>query len=297
MSQGDQPADFLEVKLQVPREHLDAVCNFVIEQISAGLVLDEEEGEATTDITFYVAWDRQTQYRNELETYLADILGPNRPVQLKEKRVANIEWVEHYKASIVPLVIADDIVVRPRWAESPIEARYEIVLEPRMAFGTGTHETTRTCLSLLRKTLKPGDRFLDLGTGSGILAILASHMGATYLKAIDYDQVAVDNCRENFELNKVETPHEILFGSIGLCDQDAQYDVVCANIIKSTILPMIPRLIELTKPGGSLILSGLLDDDQPEIAEALRKNGQPRFAVHPDNRWHSVLLRRQTVSA
>ena len=92
-------------------------------------------------------------------------------------------------------------------------------------------------------------RVLDLGTGSGILSILADKLGATYLKAIDYDPVATDNCLENFTLNGVKAKHDVLLGSIDICDNDEPYDIVVANIIKITILPWIPQLVALHATG------------------------------------------------
>ncbi len=115
--------------------------------------------------------------------------------------------------------------------------------------------------------------------------MLASQMGASYIKAIDYDLTAVNNCRENFEINRVETPHEIQFGSIDKCERDAPYDFVCANIIKSTILPILPRLIRLTLPDGILVLSGMLTQDESEVTAAVFENHESRFEILRDDKW------------
>jgi len=288
-------ADFIEAKVEVPRALADAVCNFVIENIANGLVLDEEDDSPVTGITFYVPRDRQAQYKPSLAAYLAEIIelkGQPTPV-IQERLVNNVHWVDEYKASIRPLVIADDVVIRPSWAKSPIETKYEIILEPKMAFGTGSHETTRSCLKIIRKSFQPGMRFLDVGTGSGILSMLADKMGASYIKAIDYDIVAVENCAENFELNSVRAPHDILFGSIEKCETDAPYDFVCANIIRSTILPMLTKLVGITKISGKLVLSGLLIEDESEIAAALSMEGQADFLIVPDNKWISFVVTRR----
>jgi ribosomal protein L11 methyltransferase len=118
-------------------------------------------------------------------------------------------------------------------------------------------------------------------------------MGARYIKAIDYDLIAVDNCTENFDINGVRTPHEALFGSIEKCVGDPPYDFVCANIIKSTILPLLPRLIELTARGGLLVLSGLLDTDEDETSAALTRSNQDDFSILRDNKWITYTIRRR----
>jgi len=155
-----------------------------------------------------------------------------------------------------------------------------------MAFGTGTHATTRSSLGIIRRNFKSGMRFLDMGCGSGILSILADQMGASYIKAIDYDLAAIANCRENFEINQVSTAHDVVAGSIEKCEQDA-------NIIRSTILTMLGSLLRLTVDGGWLVLSGLLDKDEDAVAGALREHGQDDFSITRDENWLTYSVRKR----
>lgn len=289
---GSIPQRYTEARLSVPNEFADAVCNFIIENFTSGLVLEEEDGAPETGITFYLPETFEKDYKAILEDYFAAIMpAGSPPPHLVEKHIKNVEWVEQYKQSIRPVVIAGDVIVRPPWELPPSEGRFDIIIEPKMAFGTGTHETTRTCLKAVRETVRQGDRFLDLGAGSGILSILAAKLGASYVKAVDYDLAAIDNCVENFALNQVKVQHDIALGSLEQCDTDEPYDVVVANIIKSTILPWVERLLALTKPGGTLILSGLLESDIPEISAALERAGQS-FDITPDNAWQTYVIRR-----
>ena len=289
------PDSYIEASLTVSREMADAVCNFVIDNITSGLVLEEEDESPVTAITFYVSPDKEPIFRGAFPAYLADVYGSmnQTPPSVQEKVIKNVEWVEEYKRSIQPVRIADDIVVRPHWHERQPNTKYDIMIEPKMAFGTGTHETTRSCLAVIRKHFKPGLRFLDMGTGSGILSILASQLEAAYIKAIDYDVTAVQNCSENFVINGITTPNEVLFGSIEKAERDQPYDFVCANIIKSTILPMLRRLIALTAPGGTLVLSGLLTQDEEEVTQALIEQNQSRFEIVVDNKWLTFVVDRQ----
>ncbi|MCM2272439.1 MAG: 50S ribosomal protein L11 methyltransferase [candidate division Zixibacteria bacterium] len=292
---GTIPENYIEAKLSVSREMADAVCNYIIDNITSGLVLEEEDESTVTAITFYVTPDKESVFRTGLPLYLSDVFGSlnQAPPVVQEKTIKNVEWVEEYKRSIQPVRIAEDIVVRPHWHDRQPETRFDIMIEPKMAFGTGTHETTRSCLAVIRRQFRSGMTFLDVGTGSGILSILAAQMGASRIKAIDYDVAAVNNARENFAINQISAPHEILFGSIERAEHDRPYDFVCANIIKSTILPMLKRLVSLTAPGGRLVLSGLLTQDEAETTQALIDLGQLRFEIVIDNKWLTYVVDRQ----
>lgn len=286
------PESFIEVTLRVPREQCDAVCNYIVENITNGMVLEDEEDDPTIGVIFYVPSEESQEFRLPLEQYLAAILPPDQRPEIREKIVKNVEWEEQYRASIQPIWITDDLQVRATWHTPDLKAVYDLIIEPKMAFGTGTHETTRSCLQIIRNKFTSGSRFLDLGAGSGILSILADKMGASYIKAIDYDLVAVENCRENFELNGVRAPHQVLFGSIDKCAGDPPYEFVCANIIKSTILPMLPRLVQLTARGGLLVLSGLLDSDETDTTAALAAVGLTDITILRDNKWLTYTVRR-----
>ncbi|MFZ5980602.1 MAG: 50S ribosomal protein L11 methyltransferase [Candidatus Zixiibacteriota bacterium] len=289
-----KPDAYVEVRLDIPRVMADAVCNFIIDHIATGIILEEEDDADITGIVFYVPNDNQLDYRALLSNYFSAINATLKETpRIRERLIKNINWIEQYKALIGPVRIGEDIVIRPTWNEPVADVKYEIVLEPKMAFGTGSHETTRSCLKLINDNFLPGRRFLDLGTGSGILSILADKMKAAYIKAVDYDPIAVENCRENFELNEVTAPNDILLGTIDRCDGDPPYDFVCANIIKSTILPILPRLFELTAAGGKLVLSGLLDKDESDIEATLKELGQTDFSVLRDNEWSSYLITRR----
>ncbi len=284
---------YIEMKLDVPRAQSDAVCNFIIDNITNGIVLEEEDGATTVGIGFYVGADDPTDHKGALRDYLAQVLGPGSEVPfIREKLVAEVEWVEQYKQSVHPVVIGKDVVVRPTWHEAPFQTPYDIVIEPKMAFGTGTHETTRSCLIIIRNNFSTGMRFLDFGCGSGILSVLADKMGASYIKAIDYDVVAVENCVENFGINKVKAPNDVKFGSLEKAMGDPVYQFVCANIIKSTILPQLSNLRNLTADGGCLVLSGLLDQDETDVNAALAALNITAYDILRDEKWLTYTIRK-----
>ena len=287
------PEAYLEVRVELPKELVDAACDFIIEHIASGIVLEDEEDAATTGLIFYVPEDR-TEYRVGLEQFLSRQI-PERLAsvpEIRERRVAHTEWLDRYRESVKLIRITDDLIVRPSWI-SPTSDQYQLILEPRMAFGTGSHATTRSCLKIIRERFKPCGRFLDMGCGSGILSVLTDQMGAAYIKAVDYDLAAVANCRENFEINGVRTPHEILVGSIEKCGRDEPYHCVCANIIRTTIITMLDRLLHLTLPDGILVLSGLLEKDESPIADALRGYGQTSFQTYRDEEWLTFTVEKK----
>ena len=288
---GSKPEFYIEASVEVPREQSDAVCNFIIENICAGLVLEDEEDSPVTGIKFYVAADDDRDFQKRLKSFLTGI-GITTGSDIRRRTVENVEWEEEYKRQMKAVVIAGDVTVRPPWQDPPDGTRYDIIIEPKMAFGTGTHETTRSCLQVIRQTLKPGVRFLDMGCGSGVLSILADKMGAAYIKAIDYDIVAVENSRENFEINNVSTENAVRHGSLEQCDNDQPYDYVCVNIIKTAIMEMLPRLKKLVAAGGTLVLSGLLDRDLDDVLALMDQLRLNDYAIVEDNEWRTVRIFR-----
>lgn len=286
---------YCEVNLDVPNKHADAVCNFIIDNICSGLVLEEEENSPVTGIKFYIPTGDTSKHGNFLKNYLSQLVDESMPEvpAIREKIIKNVEWTEQYKRSIEPLRINRDLLIRPPWIKAQTDFKYDIIIEPKMAFGTGRHETTRTCLKIMLGIFQPGWRVLDFGCGSGILSILAGKMNASYIKAVDHDLGAIDNIQENFMINNITTPHDIEFGSMNKCRQDEPYDFIVVNIIKSTILPIIKDLSGLMKKNGRMLLSGLLEPDLEEISSELKKNGLDNFTYIQDNGWFTYNITKE----
>ncbi len=289
-----KPPGYVEARLEVPRLQSDAVCNFITENFCVGLVLEEDEHSDRTRIIFYVPIGGRPGWKARLQRYLAHLPdgAPAAVPAIQERLIDNVEWVEQYRRSVEPVLVGGDVVIRCPWHPPPPPGTYDVIIEPRMAFGTGTHETTRSCLKIVRERFRPGTRFLDVGCGSGVLSILAAKMKAAFVKAVDSDATAVDNCRENFAVNRVECPAEVLVGSLELCRGDPPYGFVCANIIKKTILALLPDLKALTAGDGIMVLSGLLEEDAVDVSSGLIRLGLAGFEVHRDNEWLTFTVRR-----
>lgn len=285
---------FTEATVFVPRILADAVSSYVTDNIASGVIFDDSENASMVGIKFYVLKSQKDDFRPGLNKYLSQIVSIEMPEapRIIESTIASQDWESLYKKSIKPVLVGQDICVRPPWTKTPKGIVYDIVIEPKMAFGTGNHETTRACLQFIRDKFQRGWRFLDFGCGSGVLSILAGKMGAGFIKAVDYDIIAVDNTRENLKANGVQTKSEILFGSFEKTEKDAPYDFICANLQKKDLVENFAHLTKLTIPGGYLILSGILENEKEEIDLQIRKSHLDIVDFIHENEWLSYCLKK-----
>lgn len=205
---------------------------------------------------------------------------------VKEEDFANA-WRQYYK----PLHIGN-IVIVPKWEEYEAKDGEIIIrMDPGMAFGTGSHETTRLVIGLLSDTVKPGDRVLDVGTGSGILAVCASKLGAAECMAYDIDPIAVEvaaeNAAENGCDNVVTGTSDLLRGV-----KEGKYDVVCANIVADIIIRMAPDIGRFMHEGSTLLASGIINERAADVTEALEANGLFVSRALRDNGWTALAVKK-----
>ena len=188
------------------------------------------------------------------------------------------DWANAWKAFYGIQRVGERTVIKPSWLEyTPKEGDIVLDLDPGMAFGTGLHPTTRLCLTALEKHVRPGLNILDLGTGSGILAISAAKLGGPTVRvtALDTDQIAVEATEQNVERNGLSAQITVGQGSTGAAGEDAPYGLVVANILASVIIELSRPLHALIEPGGTLISSGIFIDRGEAVVEALTKAGLP----------------------
>jgi ribosomal protein L11 methyltransferase len=234
-------------------------------------------------------------------------VGPLSVRQLAEEDWANA-WKEHYHV----VHLGRRTVIKPSWREyKPALGEVVVELDPGMAFGTGLHPTTRTCLLLLEDTMRPGDRVLDVGTGSGILALAALKLGAAYVLALDVSGVAVAATRANAAANdvaeRIDVRHATLDGAAGepyfplppglamLGPEIGEFDLVLANIIARVIAQLAPALLRAVRLGGTLIASGIIAERLHEAEEPLRAAGLATIERVRDGDWVTLRGRRQAV--
>lgn len=218
---------------------------------------------------------------------LSDFGIRNDPFRVDYKLVREEDWANSWKKYYKTMKVGERIIIKPLWEEydaGPGELVVE--MDPGMAFGTGTHETTRLCVELLQEYIQGGETVFDVGTGSGILAITAARLGAEKVLAIDLDPVAVDSAKINVNYNDLS---QITVKEGNLLDEaEGGADVIIANIIADVIIAMAPDLKRLMKPGGIFIGSGIISFREEAVREALEASGFTILQVRDDNDWRAI---------
>ena len=221
------------------------------------------------------------------------------PLLLTMEGVEDADWENNWKQFYKPMEIGDRLIVIPDWEEADPQGRVALRLNPGLTFGTGSHATTRLCLQALEKLVRPGMSVLDLGCGSGILSIAALLLGADRAFACDIDEKAVDVAYENAALNGVGKDRYTVRAGDVLTDQRLRremgggWDIVVANIVADVIIALAPAALDLMKPGGVFLCSGIIDQRADEVRQALEARG---FAVRETNAsegWYSYLCQRR----
>lgn len=196
-------------------------------------------------------------------------------------------WKAHYQVQRV-----GRLVIRPAWRDyEPREAEVVVALDPGMAFGTGQHPTTRMCLELLQEALRGGDRVLDLGSGSGILALAALLLGARAAVAVDIEDQAVAATTANAALNRLQERISVRQGSLNVVAREGPFDLVLANINAATLIALAAGLHRALVPGGCLIASGIIAARAAECLEAFRATGLRLERALEDGDWRAYALR------
>lgn len=305
-----------EVRIVIPLEAIEAVSAILYDMNVKGLsvadpqdLLTREAGPLSwdfADINLYPEGEDNaviTAYfpdTDNIESHVAHIeeriagLGAfgiqAEPHRVESRQVFEEDWATSWKKYYKPMRVGQRIVIKPTWEEyAPTPGDLIVEMDPGMAFGTGTHETTKLCIELLQDHLKGGETVYDVGTGSGILAITAARLDADKVLAIDLDPVAVDSARINVDLNEL-TNVTVKAGNL-LDETDEKADVVIANIIADVIIFLATDLHRVLKPGGLFIGSGIIHLREAEVLEALAVAGFEILEVRNENDWRAIAAR------
>jgi ribosomal protein L11 methyltransferase len=288
---------WLAITLLVPEGFGEAVSNFLIEQGTTGI--EEVGGDLKGErVRAYLLEDgREKKVLRRLHRYLKSLqkIAP----QVSRTRIETIsipdqDWSENWKRFFKPAQVTSRVVVKPPWSRIRLKkGQIPIDINPGMAFGTGTHATTKLCLKALERSLRrKGLSVLDVGTGSGILSIAAAKLRAREVWGLDIDGVAVENARENVKRNGVSDVVKIRKAKIG--DIEKRFDVVVANIDQKNLKRMRWPLIRHLESQGFLILSGILEVEEERLRQHYLGTGHFQWAkVTHEEEWACLTLKKK----
>ncbi len=282
---------YLSVMIPCTPEYSEALGSYLFDLGAAGVV------ENANGLTAYFPGEGP-KVLDSIRHYLAELeaLGHTTfPDDVLSEMIVNRDWNAEWKKSYTGFAISDKIYIKPTWESKPA-ADYSCLIEidPEMAFGTGTHATTRLCLQLLEAMLQPGSRVLDIGTGTGILAIAAAKLGAGPIVAFDIDPIAAETARRNAAANGVRDL-EIFAGQLAALAPQS-FDLVLANIHRSEIVKMLPLMHTLFPCPAKIIFSGILREEEEALRTALAANYFEIMNVVYCDEWLACLA-RQTGAA
>ena len=273
------------------------------EQMFVDILPDIPEDDGCAYLTFYLDEDVDKQelllkVRQELEE-MRSYLNVGE-CTIEESQTEDVDWVNNWKQYFHQFYI-DDILVIPSWenVEAKDSDKTVIHIDPGTAFGTGMHETTQLCIRQLKKYVTEDTEILDVGCGSGILGMLALKFGAKHSVGTDLDPCAIDATYENMDNNGISRDqYEVMIGNI-IDDKAVQdkvgyekYDIVAANILADVLVPLTPVIIHQMKKGGIYITSGIIEDKEDVVVEAVKEAGLEVLEVNHQGEWVSVTARK-----
>lgn len=273
------------------------------EQMFVDILPDMPEDDGCAYLTFYLdeevdKHEMLLKVRQELEEMRSYLNVGD--CTIEESKTEDVDWVNNWKQYFHQFYI-DDILVIPSWenVEAKDSDKMVIHIDPGTAFGTGMHETTQLCIRQLKKYVTEDTEILDVGCGSGILGMLALKFGAKHSVGTDLDPCAIDATYENMDNNGISRDqYEVMIGNI-IDDKEVQdkvgyekYDIVAANILADVLVPLTPVIIHRLKKGGIYITSGIIEDKEEVVVEAVKKAGLEVLEVNHQGEWVSVTARK-----
>jgi len=240
--------------------------------------------------------DEAANFKQQL-TELASDAGIASLDTSEPTEVPRENWHDGWRQYFKPVELGDRILIVPAWEEdlarsATAQGKLALRLEPGMAFGTGTHATTQLCLQIAEGALRAGDRVLDVGTGSGVLAIAAMKLGAVEALGTDIDPEVEENFDENLRLNEVSPAQVKLLIGDGEGARDKQFDFIFCNMLMNEFTPLLPGLSTMLKTGGRMILSGLLATEEDEVTMLLKPLPLSIKSRHYSGEWAALLLEK-----
>lgn len=287
----------VEIEGKVPLTQSDK------EQMFVDILPEIEADDGVAYLSFYLEPEDDkekilSEIRQELQE-MSSYLNVGE-CRIEESETEDVDWVNNWKQYFHQFYV-DDILIIPSWENVKPEDSDKMVIhiDPGTAFGTGMHETTQLCIRQIRKYVTEGTRILDVGCGSGILGMLALKFGAAYSVGTDLDPCAIEATYENMEVNGISKDrYEVMIGNI-IDDKEVQdkvgygcYDIVAANILADVLVQLTPVIVKQLKPGGIYITSGIIDDKEQTVVDAVKAAGLEVLDVTYQGEWVCVTARK-----
>ena len=316
--------DWLELKLDTSPAGIEPVAELLEDHGVTGVIIDDEgdfkdflennrqywdyvdenlykEKHGLCRVTFYLSND-PAGYNTLAQVRIAmaalKAAHPEyAPMLLSLENVQDADWETNWQKYYKPMEIGERLLVVPQWEKAEVPGRIPLILNPGLTFGTGSHATTRLCLTALDARIRGGEKVLDLGCGSGILSIAALLLGAGHAFACDIDDKCVDVAYENAALNGIGKDRYTVRWGDAVSDTALRaeigggYDLVVANIVADVIMGLSPQVRQFLKPGGLFLTSGIIDDRAAEVMDKLRADGWDIAEINDDEGWFSFLCR------
>jgi ribosomal protein L11 methyltransferase len=285
------PDRWLVLSVRVADAELRPLAADALMELGGGAV--QETADAL--VTYLAPPADPDAFAAEARAALADALPDGAAPEVSWHWQDNEDWALTWKQGLAPRVISPRLVVKPTWTEWDAEPGQVVLdVDPQMAFGTGEHATTRGCLRLLDRVVRDGDRVLDVGSGSAVLAIAAVRLGASEAIAVEYDPDANINALENIEQNGTEGQVRIVeaLAEPGMMAELGRFDLVLANILSGVIRPLLPAFRDALggSPAGRLIVSGILITEHADVLRDAEAAGFRMEATDEEDEWWSALL-------
>ena len=276
---------YYELAITAPDESRDAIMNKMTEMGSTGFL--EKEGkilayfEEKTDIAGVC--DELSVFRDVLRSSGLDPVFSFEYTLLPDK-----DWNENWKKNFVPIDIGEDLTIIPSWLKKDT-SRIPVIIDPGMVFGTGYHETSQTCLIIIEQISKGGHKesCLDIGTGSGILAIGAAKLGFRDVTAVDIDPMAIDAAKRNVEENSLSN---VLIKEGDIKAVEGLFDLIVANLLSGILVDIAPEILTRLNPGGKAILSGMLAGQEDDVRKAYEKAGLTLNETVVSGKWVTLVF-------
>lgn len=276
---------YIEIIVAAREESRDALVNKMSELGAIGFV--EQDGGL---IGYFEPKLSPAEICNEIGRFrsVLEASGLDASLSLSHNVLPEKDWNETWKKNFTPVDVGDNLTIIPSWLQTETD-RIPVIIDPGMVFGTGHHETTRTCLSLIEKASQNGNkrRLLDIGTGTGILAIGAGRLGFREVVAVDIDPLCVDAAARNVAANGLGNV-EIMEGGISIVAET--FDVIVANLLSEILTEIAPDLAARLKPGGTAILSGMLTGQEDGVIQAMDSSGLIFQEKLIDNKWVTLVM-------